>query len=73
MSLCSNAEGMAQLFNVSPEKVRSWPGRIREILDQVERQEKDNPGEKKKAEMLPTGDNGAFTTNVDPTNISDLT
>src|SRR5574343_302227 len=66
ISLCSNVNGMSQLFNVSETKIRSWPGRIREILDKLDKHTRDNPKEKPKKEMIPTGDNGAFISNTDP-------
>lgn len=70
-SLCNNAEGMSQLLGVPTDKIRSWPAKIEEALDKLERQTAVSPSEKIKTELMPTGDNGAFTTNQDPTNIGD--
>lgn len=72
-SLCSNAEGLGQLLGVSPTVVRSWPQKVQEALDKLQQQSAVDPAHKEKTEMMPTGDNGAFTTNTDPTNIGDVT
>lgn len=66
ISLCSNAEGLGDLLGVSPDKVRSWPSRIKGKLEKLEKQQAQNPAEKQDTEMIPTGSNGAFTTNTDP-------
>ncbi len=66
ISLCSNADGLAELLDVNPEKVRSWPNKIHDALQQLEQHHLENPSEEEKAEVVPTGDNGAITTNVDP-------
>lgn len=66
ISLCSNTNGLSELLGVSPEKIRSWPNRIREMTDKLSKQTAENPNEKPDTEMIPTGDNGAFTTNSDP-------
>lgn len=66
ISLCSNTSGLSELFGVSQEKVRSWPGRLRELIQKVEKRTAENPNEKPDTEVIPTGDNGAFTTNSDP-------
>ncbi len=71
ISLCSDTDGLSQLFGVSKEKISSWPARIREALTKLEKQRAMNPSEKEDTELMPTGDNGAFTTNSDPTNIGD--
>jgi hypothetical protein len=72
ISLCSNAEGMAQLLGVSPEKVRSWPARIREVKEKLDKSNLMDTSVKEKKQMIPTGDNGAFTVNSDPLNIGDF-
>jgi hypothetical protein len=62
MSLCGDTEGMAELLGVRPEQVNSWPSKIREALQSIERH--DQQGENKpeeKQQMLPTGQNGAMT------------
>lgn len=71
-SLCNNSEGMSQLLGVSAEKIRSWPAKIEEALSKLEKQTAMNPSEKDKTALVPTGDNGAFVTNQDPTNIGDM-
>lgn len=73
ISLCSNADGLAELLGVSREKVTSWPSRIKDYLQKLDKYNVENPSEKKKVEMIPTGENGAFTTNSDPTSIGDVT
>lgn len=65
-SLCSDADGLAQLLGVGREKVAEWPARIREGLSKLERHKAMNPSEKEDTELIATGDNGAFTTNTDP-------
>lgn len=66
ISLCANSDGLAELFDVSPEKVRSWPEKIRQQLEELEQHTAQSPSEKEDKEMLPTGDTGAVTTNQDP-------
>lgn len=66
ISLCSNPDGLSELFGVSKEKIRSWPAKIREMLTKLDHHTAESPSEKPKTEVIPTGDNGAFTTNVDP-------
>lgn len=66
VSLCSNADGLAELLDVNAEKVRSWPNKIHDALQQLEQHHLENPSEEEKTEVIPTGDNGAVTTNVDP-------
>jgi DNA-binding transcriptional regulator YdaS (Cro superfamily) len=63
ISLCGDTEGMAELLGVRPEQVNSWPSKIREAIQSVEKH--DMQGENKpeeKQQMLPTGQNGAMTT-----------
>lgn len=62
ISLCNDAEGMADLLGIKREAVTSWASRIREALDKVQQhdqQREDNPDEDQ--EMIPTGENGAMT------------
>jgi len=66
ITLCNNAEGLSELLGVSREKIRSWPAKIEEMLEKLERHNYESPRGKIKTEVIPTGDNGAFTTNVDP-------
>jgi hypothetical protein len=72
IGLCSDASGMSELLGVSTDKISSWPARIQEGLSKLERHKAMNPAEKEKTELIATGENGAFTTNSDPTNIGDL-
>lgn len=66
ISLCSNTEGMAELLEVSPEKVRKWTARIREYSGKLEKHNAEDPSKQEDKEMIPTGETGAFTTNTDP-------
>lgn len=66
ISLCSNREGMAELLDVSPDKVSNWPARIKEYLEEMKKKTIENPNEPEETEMIPTGDNGAVVTNQDP-------
>lgn len=62
ISLCSDAEGMANLLGVRRENVTSWPSRIREALEKVNKhdmQGEDKPDESE--ELIPTGRNGVIT------------
>ena len=63
ISLCSDAEGLADLLGVRREDVTTWPSKIREAMDKVQKhdmQGEDKPEESD--EMIPTGQNGAITT-----------
>ena len=67
INLCSNREGMAELFDVSADKISNWPSRIKDHLEKVKKVDVESPSEPEETEMIPTGDNGAFTaTNQDP-------
>jgi hypothetical protein len=67
ISLCNNTEGMAQLLGVGKEMVATWPAKIQEALDKLERHNAHHPSEDEKDEVMPTGDNGAVSfTNQDP-------
>lgn len=66
ISLCSNADGLAELLEVSPQKIRSWPTKIKEVLDKLQTRTAEDPSEKQKDELLPTGETGAVTLNSDP-------
>lgn len=66
ISLCGNTDGLAELLEVSPEAVRNWPARIREMTDKLEQEDSEDPAEKPDVEMLPTGQTGAVTNNTDP-------
>jgi hypothetical protein len=66
ITLCSNRDGMAELFDVSPDKVSNWPSRIKEYLEDLKKKDVENPHEPEEKEMVPTGENGAIVTNQDP-------
>lgn len=66
ITICSNSQGLSELLGVSPEKISSWPSRVREALDKLEKHDAESPNIKDDKEMIPTGDNGAFTVNTDP-------
>jgi hypothetical protein len=72
ISLCSNADGLSELLEVPANKIRTWPSRIKELLGKLDQQNAVDPAHKDNAEMIPTGHNGAFTVNSDPTNIGDM-
>lgn len=73
MSLCNNADGLSQLLGVPAENIRSWPAKISEVLEKLEKQTAVSPSEKNNDELMPTGDNGAFTNQDPTTNIGDIT
>ena len=66
ITICSNREGLAELLDVSPDKVSNWPSRIKEYQDDLKKRNTESPHEPEEPEMIPTGDNGAVTTNQDP-------
>lgn len=66
ISICSNSEGLSNLLGISKEKIQSWPARIKEGLEKLENQTINNPHDKENREIIPTGLNGALTTNQDP-------
>lgn len=66
ISLCSNVQGMSDLLGVAPEKIRTWPGKIQEALDKLETHDAESPNVRNDTDVIPTGDNGAVTVNVDP-------
>jgi hypothetical protein len=69
ITLCNNVDGLAQLLGVDRHVVSSWPGKIQEGMEKYEKHLSMHPEEDdSKDEMMPTGDNGAFTTNQDPMN-----
>lgn len=71
IDLCGDAQSLATLLQVEPQKVMKWPSRIRDMLEKLKAHEAENPGREDRDEVIPTGDNGAFTVNQDP-NIGEL-
>ena len=65
ISLCANTDGMSELLGVPEDKIRGWPTRIKEQLSKLEKHDAENPAQQNDTQVVPTGDNGAFT-NVDP-------
>lgn len=72
VSLCSDSEGLAQLLGVKREQVKNWPAKIRDGLNELEQHKAMNPQDKEDTQLIPTGSNGAFTTNSDPLNMGEL-
>lgn len=66
ISLCSNSQGMADLLDVSADKVSNWPAKIKEYRDKLDAHSKENPSTPDEKEVVPTGQTGAFVTNQDP-------
>lgn len=54
ISLCSNSDGLAELFNVSKDRILAWPTRIKEQLKKVENKDSQNGNEKES--VLSTGE-----------------
>lgn len=54
MSLCSNADGLSELFNINKDRVLAMPTRIKENLKKVENKDSQNGDEKES--MLSTGE-----------------
>jgi hypothetical protein len=64
LNILSNTDGVAELLNVSKEKVLSWPSRIREARQKTKQNQS---SEEEESQIKPTGDNGAVVaTNQDP-------
>jgi len=51
-----NAEGVADLLDVSKDKVAQWASKIKKVLDEIGQNE--DEGAKDKAASVPTGDGG---------------
>lgn len=66
IKLCGNTDGLAELLDVSPQKISSWPSRIQKNLEKLQKHDAESPHHKEEEKLIPTGDNGAVTTNVDP-------
>jgi hypothetical protein len=63
LQLCSNADGLAELLGVRREQVTSWPKKIRDAQNDLDRHNKQPDGENdQEQELLPTGETGAVTT-----------
>jgi hypothetical protein len=72
IQVLGNAEGLAELLDVSREKITGWAGKIRDILDQVQKSD-DEESKNQKAEFVPTGDEeGIANPNGHPDHIEDL-
>ena len=52
ISLCGNAEGMAELFDIPREKITALAGRINKLRSQIDNQE----SSKTKDKLIKTGD-----------------
>jgi hypothetical protein len=50
-----NTEEAAKLLSVPRDKVAKWPGKIKRLLDMVRQENVDKETKKKKAHMMPTG------------------
>lgn len=66
ITLCANRDGLAELLDISPEKISSWPSRIKEQLEKLQKSDVSNPKAEEEKEVIPTGDNGAVVVNQDP-------
>lgn len=66
IDMCGDAQGLSTLLQVEPQKIMKWPSRIREMLEKLKQHDAENPGADDRDEVIPTGDNGAFTVNQDP-------
>ena len=66
ISLCSNRQGLADLLDISPEKIGNWPARIKDYQEKLKKHKIESPHEEEDKNLMPTGDNGAVTTNQDP-------
>jgi hypothetical protein len=67
LSLLSNSEGFGELLKIGSDKVLSWPERIREARNKLEKSDSGKRNPEEETEVTPTGDNGAVTaSNQDP-------
>lgn len=53
ISVCGNADALAELLEIPKEKITGWPGKIKENLDKI--QKLDNKSNEKDA-VMSTGD-----------------
>lgn len=59
INLCSNSKGLSELLGVEKEKISRWPAKIKEALEEMNKQKKEEPSEKENKKMIPTGDTGS--------------
>lgn len=55
VTVCGDADGMADLLEVPREKIASWPSKVKEALEQVESSDSEDDG--KKSELMSTDGN----------------
>jgi hypothetical protein len=56
IQVCANADAMSELLGVPREKVTSWAGKIRELIEQVSKKDDTEAAEdKKNSKLVPTG------------------
>lgn len=54
ISVCNDGEGLAELLDISADKVANWASRVREMVDKVE-SEDDQDTANKKSKIVSTG------------------
>lgn len=56
ISICNDAQGLAELLNVSEQEVRNWPNLIKEKLDNLKKDQKNTLSlrDKINKEIIPT-------------------
>lgn len=56
ISVCGNADAMADLLEVPREKVTGWASKIRTLIDKIDAADSNEADADEKAELMPTGD-----------------
>jgi len=56
MSICSNAEGVAELLGVRASEVQTWSSKIKDLIQQVEERDSQNPEGDSNSKVMSTGD-----------------
>jgi hypothetical protein len=62
LQVCNNTDGMSELLDVRPDQIARWSGKIREMLDKVNKSDSEESGKK---DILNTG--GGEEPKGDPT------
>jgi len=56
ITICGNADAMSELLEVPREKITGWSGKIRELLDKVEKKDGEQQHVSNKSNVISTGD-----------------
>lgn len=67
ISICGNSEVMSALLDVPKEKISGWGGRIRDMVEKVRNSDENPPDDKKRKEIISTGDGFSDPNGADAT------